>query len=50
MDSTNNIVRPSSGKKFYWKDICAQETYTKTKSNGTSETISRVSISSLNLI
>lgn len=35
MDETNNIVRPGSGTKYYWKDICVMETYKR--SSGTLE-------------
>ena len=45
MDETNAIIRPSSGKKYYWKDICQMETYSL---NG--NTIERVSQISSSLI
>ena len=43
MDETNNIVRPSSGPKYYWKDICVVETYKRTLGNGSIDVLERVS-------
>ncbi len=43
MDETNNIVRPSSGPKYYWKDICVVETYKRTYANGSTDVLERVS-------
>ncbi len=43
MDETNAIIRPSSGPKYYWKDICVMETYKRNFSNKSTETLERVS-------